>query len=791
MAPKNSSESKDLRLFGLRRRQRYRLYAWVAVAAMLIAAIWMLLHLKPHRWYKYTDVVSFEQVATDVKVGYVLWENAAPVEEGVLPTDVISEPAITSDGTRMIYASTGKDGVGDLFLRVWDGQRWGPPRPMRALNSKFEESSPSLSGDGTFLYFSSNRPGGLGGYDIWVAKWDGAEYAWPLPLTSRVNTPFDEQGPAISPDGFELFFSSNRPRQRINTAQGEMSEKQINDLKVDHDLYSADLAQEFPVELFVERRLSMLYSLREGALANTNVMTKLGGTKSTEAAVDKALAFLASTQSEDGRWDLSEHGGQGKHDMAATGSALLVFYGRGERHDINCTYRATVEKGINWLIDQQNKANGDLRGANPQGDMYDHGIAGLAMVEAYGVTKDVRLRPRAQSAVDFIVEAQHEEGGWRYKPKDKGDLSVTGWIIMVLASAEMSGLEVPASTLDGARRFLDYVSAGKHGGAFGYTDKPGPQGATPAMNAVGFFCRQLLGLSNSSKLAAEASGIIDKQGLNSDDLYYAYYGTLASYQQQGPAWRRWLEAMREKFVAAQDEDGSWVAKGPHGGAMGTVVATALAALSLEAHYRYTPLYGLGFEPSPTGPLSEQDGLLTGSAIPDTPLFRHAQQIAALSSPADDVDPVLTDHGDFIYFASSRAGGQGGKDLFRARFKRPQGAEKGGRPIPEAPENLGPEINSAGDETAPAVRMAGFNLLFNSSRDEQPNQLYGALSKRVERRYDYSRMPSGAWVSGNLSMVLAFSLALIVLIGSGWFAMRKPRLVPETASGEEGDNGEEN
>ena len=208
MAPKNSSESKDLRLFGLRRRQRDRLYAWLAVAAMLIAAIWMLLHLKPHRWYKYTDVVSFEQVATEVKVGYVLWENAAPVEEGVLPTDVISEPAITSDGTRMIYASAGKDGVRDLFLRVWDGQRWGQPWPMRALNSKFEESSPSLSGDGTFLYFSSNRPGGLGGYDIWVAKWDGAEYAWPLPLTSRVNTPFDEQGPAISPDGFELFFSS-------------------------------------------------------------------------------------------------------------------------------------------------------------------------------------------------------------------------------------------------------------------------------------------------------------------------------------------------------------------------------------------------------------------------------------------------------------------------------------------------------------------------------------------------------------------------------------------------------
>ena len=73
---------------------------------------------------------------------------------------------------------------------------------MRALNSNFDENSPSLDGNGTFLYFTSNRPGGRGGYDIWVAKWDGAEYAWPLPLTSRVNTPFDEKGPAISSDNF-------------------------------------------------------------------------------------------------------------------------------------------------------------------------------------------------------------------------------------------------------------------------------------------------------------------------------------------------------------------------------------------------------------------------------------------------------------------------------------------------------------------------------------------------------------------------------------------------------------
>ncbi|MCH2379533.1 MAG: terpene cyclase/mutase family protein, partial [Pedosphaera sp.] len=519
-------------------------------------------------------------------------------------------------------------------------------------------------------------------------------------------------------------------------------------------------------------------------LGDLKVMKKLGGTEQTEAAVDKALAFLAGIQSEDGRWDLSEHGGAGNHDMAATGMALLTFYGRGERHDINCTYRETVRKGINWLIEQQDKGSGDLRGAKPRGDMYDHGIAGLAMVEAYGVTKDRKLLPRAQSAVDFIEASQNKTtGGWRYKAKgdggfenQKGDLSVSGWIIMVLASAQMSGLEVKAETLDDARRFLEEMSGGKHGGSFGYAygEKPGPNGKSPAMNAVGFFCRQLLGLSNNSELAMEASSIIDKKGLNVADLYYAYYGTLASYQQQGPAWRRWLESMKEKFISAQAEDGSWVATGPHGGQMGTVVATALAALSLEAHYRYTPLYGLGFEPDPAGPVSEADGLMPGDKLPPTPLFRHAQHIKILASDADDLDPVITDHGDFLYFASSRTNGVGGIDLYRSRFKRPQGDEVGKRLIPEAPKNLGPEINSKADETAPALRMAGFHLMFNSSRGDNPAALYGAMSRRVERRYDYSKMPTGAWMADNIGWILGLAAALMILIGSAWFAIRKPR-----------------
>ena len=764
-------------ILGFNRDQRFRFYRWLGIAIVLFGGVWMFAYLQPQRWYKYTDVVSFEQVARDVEVGYVLWKNAEAVTAGVLPADIVSEPSISSDGTRMIYAREGKDKSQDLFLRRWDGTNWSDPRPMRALNSNFEETSPSLSGDGDFLYFTSDRPGGPGGYDIWVSRWDGVEYAWPLPLTNRVNTVYDEKGPAISPDNTRLFFSSNQPRERTDETETNLTRARIENLKTDHDLYQANIASKTtPYDLMVERQLSMLYSLREGALGDVKVMAKLGGNEETETAVDKALAFLASTQAEDGRWDLSENSGAANHDMAATAFALLAFYGRGETHNSECQYREVVDKGIRWLIDQQDKADGDLRGKSPRGDMYDHGIASLAMIEAYGVTKDTELlRPRAIAAVEFITTAQHEEGGWRYKPGQKGDLSVSGWMVMALASAKWSGLRVKDETIDGARRFLKEVSSGKDDGAFGYTTKVGGGGHTPAMNAVGFFCSQLLGLSSSSARAWESSTLIDKKGLDVADLYYAYYGTLASYQHQGPAWRRWLEAMKKQLVTTQVEDGSWAVKGKHSGQMGPVITTSLVALCLEAHYRYTPLYGLGFEPDPAGPKRAADGLLSPEEIPPTPLFRHARRIKLLSSKdADDVDPVITDHGDFIYFASDRADGQGGKDIYRSRFKKNTNNEVlEDLLIPGEPKNLGPEINSPGDESAPALRMAGFHLMFNSNRGDNPAALYGAMSKRVVRRYDYSKMPDGTWMKDNMGLLLASCGALFVLLLGSWFALRKP------------------
>ena len=744
---------------GLTRERRYKIYAWGALTIVVGAVIWSVWYLRPWRWHTYTDEIKVKQVARDVELGYVLWDEAEAVTEVNATGDFIDQTVISSDGARMVYASDVDGNNSNLFLRLWDGANWGDPRPMRAINSKFHETSPTLTGDGNLLLFTSNRPGGQGGEDVWISKWDGVEYAWPLPLSKEVNTPFDEIDPAITPDGMTLYFASNRPHQATDISEKEALKQlaKVDSQKVDFDLFSANVASNKLLGMFSERQQSILYSLRESALDDTEVMAKLGGTSESEAAVDKALAYLVSLQEEDGRWDIKKTGGQSGHDVAATAFSLLAFYGRGERHDDpSCKYHDNVSRGLNWLRDQQAN-NGDLRG---KGNMYDHGIGALALVEAYGVTKDKDLESDARAAIRFIVNAQHEEGGWRYKPKDRGDLSVTGWMVMALASGEMSGIPIPAKTRAGLKQYLDFLSGGKDGGGYGYTDPQGA-GASKAMNAVGFFCSQLLGSSANAVKAFESSLILNKNGFDLNDVYYAYYGTLAAYQHQGPTWRKWTQKMHTGFLKAQAADGSWQMGGQHAGSMGKGILTALVTLCLEAHYRYTPLYGLGFEPDSAGP---SPNVLEGENLPKVPIFRRAKHLSALSSPGKDTAPVITDHGDFLYFTSTREEGFGGSDIYRSRLVKGDAG---------SPDNLGEEINGEHNETHPSVRMAGFHLLFNSDREGNPYGLYNAKSKRVVRRFDYSKTPTGYWYGRNVWLLIALLLSGSLLVYLYLRAFRKP------------------
>ena len=173
--PKETSGS----ILGLTKKRRYKIYAWGALLLVLSAVVLTWFYLRPDKWYTYTDDVAFKQVARDVKPGYVVWDPAQAVTEVIGAEGMIGQPAISSDGARMVYAVKSGADNSNIFLRIWDGINWQEPRPMRALNSQFNETTPTLSGNGELLFFTSDRPGGQGGQDIWVSKWDGVEYAWP------------------------------------------------------------------------------------------------------------------------------------------------------------------------------------------------------------------------------------------------------------------------------------------------------------------------------------------------------------------------------------------------------------------------------------------------------------------------------------------------------------------------------------------------------------------------------------------------------------------------------------
>jgi outer membrane protein OmpA-like peptidoglycan-associated protein len=106
-----------------------------------------------------------------------------------------------------------KDGIGDgdiFFSERQPDRTWSIPKPLvGTINSSFRESSASITKDESTIYFSSERPGGLGGTDIWSAT-KNSKGAWSIikNLGPSVNTEFEDDAPFIDYDGKTLYFSS-------------------------------------------------------------------------------------------------------------------------------------------------------------------------------------------------------------------------------------------------------------------------------------------------------------------------------------------------------------------------------------------------------------------------------------------------------------------------------------------------------------------------------------------------------------------------------------------------------
>ena len=208
-----------------------------------------------------------------------------------------------------------------------------------------------------------------------------------------------------------------------------------------------------------------------------------GGIPHGQRAVAAALVWLANHQLSDGSWSLQNYTqrctdktctgtGEISADAGATAMGLLPFLAAGQTHRSKGPYQQHILRGIDWLIRHQQPDGNLAKGAHQM--MYSHGLATIALSEAYGLSGDRQVGMAAQGAVNFILNAQNTtDGGWRYVPKEPGDTSVVGWQLMALKSAGMAGLDVGGSVFSGTSKWLDSVAV--HGGAeYAYQPGQGP-----------------------------------------------------------------------------------------------------------------------------------------------------------------------------------------------------------------------------------------------------------------------------------------------------------------------------
>jgi hypothetical protein len=341
----------------------------------------------------------------------------------------------------------------------------------------------------------------------------------------------------------------------------------------------------------------------------------------TEESIERGLAFLARQQQEDGSWslhgipqDLTANAQRLSSDTAATGLALLAFQGAGYNHR-EFKYATQLQAAVQWLIDHQ-QITGELYiSGDPYSDsvcrFYSHGIATLALAEAYGMTQDEDLRLPVQLALDFITDTQHERlGGWRYRPGIESDTSVTGWMMMALQSGRLAQLETDEKTWTGIRQWLQMARAPDREFLFRYNpqahDRPetrhGRQ-ASPCMTAVGLLMHLYLGRDRNDPRFSEGADYLlqnlpDDSTIASRDTYYWYYATQIIRHLGGEAWERWHGALHPLLVQSQVRDGelsgSWDPLNPvpdrWGAQAGRLYVTTMNLLSLEVDYRLLPLH---------------------------------------------------------------------------------------------------------------------------------------------------------------------------------------------------------
>jgi Tol biopolymer transport system component len=165
--------------------------------------------------YGLLDLYVAHRLSTDLP-----WN--VPVNLGPVINTASGEfvPALSRDGHYLLFVSPRATGLADIYVSyrqdVHDDSAWEAPTMLGPeINTSFFDSAPSFfenEDDGLpQLYFSSDRPGGMGFNDIYMTEMNPAGGFWPAVLVPELSSPQNDTSPEIFRNGVEMFFQSNRP----------------------------------------------------------------------------------------------------------------------------------------------------------------------------------------------------------------------------------------------------------------------------------------------------------------------------------------------------------------------------------------------------------------------------------------------------------------------------------------------------------------------------------------------------------------------------------------------------
>jgi hypothetical protein len=309
----------------------------------------------------------------------------------------------------------------------------------------------------------------------------------------------------------------------------------------------------------------------------------------TELIIKGSLKWLAARQQPNGSWN----SGRGQeHPVAMTGYTLMAFMSAGQLPGEG-EYGKNVTRGMNYLLSCV-RADGYITNGG-ESNMYNHGIASIALAELYGQTKDPKLKQKLDLAIKLIVNCQNNQGGWRYKPAIvDGDISVTVLQLVAARAALNSGIEVPQSTIDKGVSFVKSCYSPSSGG-FTYQPRGNPPGF--ARTAAAIYSLQVCGRYDDREVRTGADFLLNRPLMTNGEwfTYGNFYAAPAMYMIGGRTWETWYTRLKTTLIDENNgrlrREGEMCYWEPFDGqGVGPVYATAVYTTILAMPYHYIPLY---------------------------------------------------------------------------------------------------------------------------------------------------------------------------------------------------------